>query len=525
MTARTFTFTVAAASSGTPTWFTNLAPLTWLPIADGTGATGTGGSLLSQVTYQNDHVWPTGFVGKGRMIVSGDARNYCQNSNGAAVDPVNAEMFLVGNGGHGGYMGNETMRLRLRTATPSWERFVESSPPDFLPEPGWDPDVPIEERTTSNRATFWYEESYLYPALAWHSYLDGPAYATPVTTGPVTRRPASAHTSCLPTYSEGKVWFSILNSTNLNGGKSSPAKYALNVQSVRDNPALRNWTYGDIAPWEFHGMRTDGTEDTQAFMMFSGSALDPATGRIWTPYSAESSAPRTVLMMETRGANAGRHQVFRHTTTFLIGPGNCPRIITVPDITGTTKKLLVTMSSKRWNTSTNRYVIVVDLSALEAQTITHSGIINLACVNEYVVQEPTPLLWQSPERASVDPNGTFGPGAGWGLIYHDASKAFLAFNCDQSVNTSRQRHGALRKLSLPLNAQGRYDPVNFQWKWTEVPIAGDVPTTCSPGGFITGGSWTRFNVVPQFDGVNDLVISLNSYNTATSVMKLPPQAL
>jgi hypothetical protein len=526
--ARSISITVLDPPSvGTPQWFTDLAPLTWLPIATGNSADGArGGSLLSQVTYQNNHVWPTGFVGKGRMIVGGDARNYCQNSNGAAVDPVNAEMFLVSNGGHGGYMGNETMRLRLRTATPSWERFVESTPPDYLPPAGTDPGG-------TNVAAFWAEESYLYPGLAWHSYLDGPAYTTPVTTGPVTRRPASAHTSCLPTYSEGKVWFPILNSTNLNGGRTSPAKYALNVQSVRDNPALKNWTYGDIAPWEFHGMRLGGTEDTQAYMMFSGSALDSATGRIWTPYSAESSAPRTVLMMETRGANAGRHQVFTNPTSFRIGSGNCPRIITVTDVNGVQKKLLVTMSTKRWDTDVRRFVITVDISALETRTITYSGAINQQCVNEYVVQEPTPLLWQSPERASFDPSGTLGPGAGWGLVYHDASKAFLAFNCDQSVglvNGVRTRQGALRKLALPLNAQGRYDPVNFQWKWTEVPIdtgpgGVNVPTTCSPGGFITGGSWSRFNVVPQFDGTNDLLISLNSYNTATSVMKLPPRAL
>jgi hypothetical protein len=117
-----------------------------------------------------------------------------------------------------------------------------------------------------------------------------------------------------------------------------------------------------------------------------------------------------------------------------------------------------------------------------------------------------------------------GPGPGWGLVYHAPSKAFLAFNCDQSVNTSRVRHGALRKLSLPMNAQGQYDPT-LPWRWTEVAIGGTVPSTCSPGGVITGGSWSRFNVIPQFDGTNDLLIALNSYNTATSVMKLPPTAL
>jgi hypothetical protein len=516
MTVREFTLTVTAPPSGGPAWFTSLAPLQWLPIAKGTGETGTGGSRLDQVTYQNNHVWPTGFVGKGRM---NNANNYCQNSNGAAVDPVNAEMFLVGNGGHGGYMGNETMRLRLRTATPSWEIFVDATPPDYLQPAGTDPGG-------TNVASFWSEEVYLYGHAAFHSYLDGPAYTTPVTNGPVTRRPTSVHSSCLPTYSEGKVWFPLQNSTNLNGGTDGRAKYALNVQSVRDDPSLKNWVYGQFVPWEFHGMKTDGgAEDTAAFFRFAGAALDEGTGRMWIPWSAESSLPTLLLMMETRGANAGRHQFFKNSSVFRIGSGNCPRIITITDTTGATKKLLVTMSTKRWNTDTNRYIITADISAMEAQTITHSGVITGTWVTEHVAQEPTPLLWQSPERASFDPNGTLGPGAGWGLVYHAPSKAFLAFNCDQCVNTSRVRHGALRKLSLPLNAQNQYDPTNFSWRWTEVPIGGTVPTTCLPSGFITGGSWSRFNVIPQFDGTNDLVIALNSYNTATSVMKLPPTAL
>jgi hypothetical protein len=529
MVARTFILPVRAAQSTSAPWFDSLAPLTWLPIAAGPERTdlpsGQRGARLDQVTYTNTHVWPTGYVGKPGIY--GSPNNYCQNSNGAAVDPVNGEVFLVSNGGHGGYMGNETMRLRLRTATPAWERFVESTPPDYLPPSGVNPD-------TGNEGAFWSLESHTYKALGWHCYLDGPQHTVPVTTGPVFRRPAAAHTSSLPTYSEGKVWFSILNSTNLNGGISSAAKYALNVQSVRDNPALKNWTYGDIRPWEFHGMRTDGgAEDTQAYMMFSGSVLDPATGRIWTPYSAESSAPRRILMMETRGANAGRHQCFNHSTSFQVGPGNCPRIITVTDTTGATKKLLVTLSTKRYNVDVKRYILVIDLSLLESQPITYSGIPSYNCVTQHEVQEPTQLRWHNSEALTAttprDLPGTWGPGAGWGLIHHAPSKAFFAFNCDQSVDFDRVRRGALRKLSIPYDLQGRYDPVNFQWQWTEVGIntngGVNVPSTCSPTGFITGGSWSRFNVIPQFDGINDLVIAVNSYNTATSVMKLSPQAI
>jgi hypothetical protein len=517
MTARTFTFTVSEAPSvGTPTWFSEMAPLEWRPIADGTGAAKVGGSTLQQVTYQNTHVWPSPSTAIGRPRMN-SASNYCQNSNGAAVDPVNAEMFLVSNGGHGGYMGNETMRLQLRAEKPSWEIFVDSTPPDYFPPAGTNPGE-------TNTAAYWSEEVYLQGNFAWQSYLDGPAYPYPVTTGPVTRRPASTHTSCLEIYSEGKVWFPVMSSTNLNGGFSSVAKYALNVQSVRDNPALKNWTYGNIAPWEFHGMQPTDCGITQGHYLMSGSALDPSTGRIWTPCASASFLTNRIIMMETRGPNAGRHQYFNNTVSNRIGTGQCPRIITVTDTTGATKKLLVTMTSKDWDTDLNRYVIVIDLSLLEAQNITYSGFITLACATRYAVDEPTPLLWWGPERVANDPNGR-GPGAGWGMIYHAPSKAFFAFNCDQCVNTSRVRHGALRKLSLPLNAAGRYDPVNFNWTWTEVPIGGVVPTTCSPTGYITGGSWSRFNVIPEFDGVNDLVISLNSYNTATSVMKLPPQAL
>jgi hypothetical protein len=526
MTSRTFTFTVSSSSG--PSWFSELAPLTWLPIATGTNrASGTnlrtGGDRLDQVTYTNSHVWPSPSTYVGKPSIYGSPNNYCQNSNGAAVDPVNAEMFLVSNGGHGGYMGNETMRLRLKTDTPSWEIFVDSTPPDYLPPSGTNPD-------TGNTGAFWSDEVYAYKGLAWSSYLDGPAYATPVTTGPVARRPASTHTACLATYSEGKVWYSLQSSTNLNGGTSTCSKYALNVQSVRDTPSLKNWAYGQLAPWEFYGVPQDGGNtqiNIQGFAAFSGSALDPATGRIWTPYSSESSLSARVMMLETRGANAGQHQFFDNTAIHRIGSGNCPRIITVTDTDGEPKKLLVTISTKRYTTSLTRYVIVVDITALEAQTITYSGVITTPCVSEYTVTEPTPIVWHPPEAVAAgrDTAGTWGPGPGWGLVYHAPSNAFLAFNCDHSVNSSRVREGSLRKLSLPLNDSGQYDPVNYDWTWTTVAVSGVVPTTCIPGGVITGGSWSRFNVVPQFDGTNDLLIALNSYNTATSVMKLPPTAL
>jgi hypothetical protein len=540
---RTFSLTVtAAASSATPAWFTDLPAKSWKALADGTGLTTVGGDRLDQAALQSSYVWPTDPAdpltpsapvtgAQGGLMNS--PSNYCQNSNGMAVDAAEGDCLLVANGGHGGYMGNETMRLNLRSATPGWERYIDSTPPWHI------------QSILSGSESFISPEGQISGTFSYACYTDGPEWTFPTYAQPnsaVTRRPAAMHTSCIPTYAEGKVWLSIQNSTNLEGGSSTFSKLAVNIASRRVDPTLKLWTYGDIAPWEFHGVMTDLTtwnsKGDQTNFLFPTSGYDPETGRIWT-CPGTSAAVRYFWMMETRGPNAGRHQAFQNTGIFLRtdnavgGAVTCDAIGTgvsnLLDLNGDPIKLFI-LYGRRQNA---RDVYVLNLTALEAEhpALTYSGILNTNTWAQYLATDATPMRWVNSESSAIDPAGTLGPQQAWGCVWHEGSKALLMFNCDHAVDIDRTRNGNLRKLALPL-LNGRYNPTG-SWLYRNVAtVSGsETPGTCLPtaaiaNALVRGGSFSRFNIMRNFDGVgNDLLVSVNAWDNATSVMKIPASGI
>jgi hypothetical protein len=530
MTTRDFTYTILSLTAGVPDWFTNLAPFSWLPIQ----------STLQDASVSSTYVWPTDpddpltpaspvLGGQGQIMSS--PSNYCQNSNGMAVDAVHGDCFLVANGGHAGYMGNETMRLNLRTEIPVWERYIDSTPPWHVSsiQTGSESYAGAEFTTLINGVAV--------NNFAYHCYTDGPNWTYPTAdqaNSVVTRRPVSSHTACLPTYSEGKVWLPLQNSTNLEGGTSTFAKLAVDIESRRNDSSLKLWQYGDIRPWEFHGVMDEATtlqpKSTQTQFLFPTAALDPSTGRIWI-CPAGTSGIRYYWMLETRGVNAGRHQTFTNTGISIQTDNAVGGDITtgVTDVNGDEVKLFILYGYRL----KARDVYVLNITAVETQydnVFPYSGVLSTNAWAKYVATDNTSMRWVSQDAinadATRDPNGTWGPQQAWGCFWHEGSNGLLMFNCDQAVDINRQRDGHLRKLALPRNASGQYDPT-VAWKYHDVPIGGTIPGTCLDGvggtsGLVRGGSFSRFNVMRDFDGIgNDLVVSVNAWNNATSVMKLP----
>jgi hypothetical protein len=520
---KTFTFTVEPTIS-VPAWFSTLAPKTWLRVADGSGQPVTGGSTLTQNMVSASYVWPqdpndplnpaTPQIGPFGTVLKPAA--YCQNSNGMAVDAETGECFLPGNGGHGGYMGNETMRLRLRQDTPTWDRYIDSTPPWHV------------ATTQINTTSYDSPEGDLYGTLAYHCYTDGPTWTFPSYTKQLTeirRRPPATHTSCLPVYSEGKVWLPLQNSSNFTGGTSTFTKTAVNIAAVRNDASLRQWRYGNIAPWEFHGVMTEQGAINQSLFLFPCAALDPTTGRIWV-CPGTSSSMRTFWMLETRGANAGRHQVFSSSATLLRTDNAVSGDITTGVLDGSGNPIkLFAVYGRRLQA---RDVYVLNITALEAANpnIPYSGTISTNAWTQYTATDATPMRWVCAEQFAQgkDPSGTWGPQQAWGMVWHEQSLAWLLFNCDNAVDLNRARNGYLRKLSLPLTA-GRYDPTQ-PWLYAEVPTSGTVPDPLLPAAtgtdsLVRGGSFSRFNILRNFDRAgHDLLVSVNADDKGVSVMKL-----
>lgn len=530
MTKKVFSFTVQPAA-GIPAWFSTLPVLTWREIAKGTGGDYSGGATLSQSILASNYVWPTdGFdplspslpvLGPQGGIMNSAA--YCQNSNGMAVDPVRGYCYMVANGGHGGYMGNETMALNLRSDQPGWTRFVDSTPPWHI------------SSVANGGSGFDSIEEDAQGTFAYLAFTDGPAWSVDYVANPtytyanteITRRPPASHTACLQTFSEGKVWFPLQNSTNFNGGCSSFSKLSVDVDAVHATPSLRNWRYGTIAPWQFYGINTDvlslQPRGSQSLFLFPTAALDRETGRVWICPGTTSSM-RYFWMLETRGVNAGKHQTFQTSPGMYLRTNNCVSgdITTgIVDGAGNPIKLFVLYGFRLQS----KDVYVLDITAVEAAnpSIPYTGVIEVDAWSNYVATDSLRWINSNQFAQGKDPTGAWGPQQAWGMVWHQPSKGFLLFNNDQAVGADRLRDGKIRKLALPLDGSGRYNPAG-SWVYTSITTQGPIPGTLLPDSFGlgVGGSFSRFNIMRNFDGIgNDLLISVNADDKPVSVMKLP----
>ncbi len=98
-------------------------------------------------------------------------------------------------------------------------------------------------------------------------------------------------------------------------------------------------------------------------------------------------------------------------------------------------------------------------------------------------------------------------GDGPGLVWHDASGGFLAWNGSPST-------GTIKKLT-PAST-----PASGTWTWTDVtPGSGNTTTPSSPQG---NGTYGRFNLISNLGGSGrDVLVLVNAVNQPAYVYKLP----
>jgi hypothetical protein len=232
--------------------------------------------------------------------------------------------------------------------------------------------------------------------------------------------------------------------------------------------------------------------------------------------------------------------VFSSTGIALRTDNACAGEVTtgVVDVNGNPVKLFV-LYGRRLKV---RDVYVLNITALEAQ-YPDMFAVGLPPVltaptqwAKYVATDATPMKWVCSEdfAAGKDPDGLWGPQQGWGMVWHEESNAFLLFNNDQAVdNTTRLRNGHLRKLPLPVNALGRYDPnyptTGTAWQYHDVAlgVGSAIPDKLLTGiinaddSLVRGGSFSRFNILRKFNGTHDLLVNVSADDKPIYVMKLP----
>lgn len=492
------TTAVTPCSAGTvPSWFRSLEPNRWLSVA-----AGPKGSRSPQSGDRLAEVVPAGpyFGNYGpRYLTAG--------WNGACVDTDNMEMIVALNGGHAAWQYNDAYALSLASELPAWRRIVDSTPEvdpstgrhyyDAVNHESGDavPDGFIDRVLDPSGAT--YARPFVVPG--WLN--DGPqpqiaASDRAPDLGKILRRPRTLHTCSHYHYSNGRVWYPIMNAWNQGSGLTSLVKLALDVDGLRQNPALKAWRYGDLGPWRYLGVISEQTGGDTADFGFGVAALDASTGKIW--YAGQKTS--TYWSMDTRGASAGQHRFY----------SDAPR----------TKKLSSSAGSichgiRLASGETTSLFVMLEVGTYRVWVLDTS---KAGSGDAWTVIEPAnaeKFEWAA-ELKKVEPSFT-GYTAAYGMVYETNSSSLLAYNCDQLPNRS-----TLRRLSIPSHADGTYNPQG-NWTWSEILMAGDPPSPNNPGaGNIGGGggSYTRFNIIPDFGGTGEsLLIHLSHFDQATSVCK------
>jgi len=475
----------AAATVKAPLWFKALAPMKWAPLAGGPGfgASWQRGARLAEA------VPPPPYFGNygPRFLTAG--------WNGACVDAGHGEMILALNGGHSARQENDAYAISLLAATPAWRQIVESTP---LVDPSSGAALLTRGRVVDPQG-----QKYSSPMLIPGWALDGPDPGFAFddrnpNLGRVRRRPRSLHTCSHYHYSGGKVWFPIMNAWDRGTGETSLVKLALDLQSLRHQPELSRWRYGDLGPWQYIGPIREQKGGGQDSFGFGVGALDRSTGKLW--YAGQKS--QTYWSMETLGSAAGQHAFFSDAPREKDLSSSAGAIANDISVNGKKRTSLFVMmeqgSFRIWILDTSRAGSGAAWSVTEPRNAGSFG-------------------WSRSLQKVVP--GYPGHTAGYGMVYHAPGKCFLAYNCDQIPDRT-----TIRVLRMPIRGDGTVD-IHGVWLWDEVALGDDGPDQNNPtargigGG---GGSYTRFNCIDNFGESGDsLLLHLSAYDRPTWVCRLP----
>ena len=506
---------------GTPTWFTGMDADTWYPIAT------QGAPLPPTGTLE---AWQQGtslYASVPNITAAYD--DLCQNNNGGVIIPEYKEFALVANGGHSGNFANDGYSLDLSAEIPYWYQLVESTPEEYTDvrvSTGSTPGLihslapyPADgsEDTIVDANGVVLAQPYFVPP----TWADGPEVpyiadanyrVNPEQTNytNIRRRPRSLHNNAIPNYNNGKIWWPFMNAPNVSG-RSHGHKLSLDFAGCKTDYQLTRWSYGNLGPWQYHGPISEytGTAFTTA-ADFGAGAIDRVSGIVW--YHA--GAGNMYWGMETttdNGLTPGEHTYY--TTTLVNNnalKSGGTAICRLPK-SGGGEHILWVMQETSANDPGSLYIRVYDLSETPH---TYSRVLPLNAENYE-------WAWGIKyAQTTLRPNFT-GYAMGWGMVWHEPSQCFLAYNCDHIPPEHRNR---VRKLIPPMSG-GVYNP-GGDWTWSEA-ILSDVngmPEQLLPGKLQAGGgasSYTRFNLIPNFDGQgNALLLHQSAYNTPTWVAKI-----
>jgi len=432
--------------------------------------------------------------------------------NGACVDTDNAEMIIALNGGHAAWQYNDAYALALGSESPGWRRIVDATP-EMDPRDGRRYYDAANNATGASGADGYIDrvldpsgQNYSRPFVVPGWLNDGPQPA--ILAGEkkpdlsrVFRRPRTLHTCSHYHYSNGRIWYPIMNAWNQGSGLTSLVKLALDVDAVRRDPSLKAWRYGSPRPWQYLGVISEQTGGDTGEFGFGVGALDPSTGRVW--YVGQKTS--NYWSLETLGGSAGNHQFFSDAPRgkdLRSSAGNIAHGVRVASGGVTSLFVLMEIGTHRlW---------ILDISKAGSGSAWS------------VVEPVNGSRYEWAYGLKKVSSGYAGHPAGYGMVFHEPSQSFLAYNCDQLPNRS-----VLRRLAIPLHSDGTYDPKG-DWVWSEIACSGQAPATNNPragnigGG---GGSYTRFNILPDFCGSGQaLLVHLSHFDQPTFVCKLESMA-
>jgi hypothetical protein len=471
-----------------PGWFTALESRVWTPLA--------GGAQMPAAWQRGDRLaeavpGPPYFDNLGpRFLTAG--------WNGACVDPDGMEMILALNGGHSARQENDVYALDLGSESPGWRMIAESTPAADA-----DSGSPMlsRSRVLDNEG-----RQYLAPMLVPGWTIDGPHPGIAFDDRDpdlrkIRRRPRTLHTCSHYHYSNGRAWFPIMNSWDRGTGDTSLVKLSLDVAGLRRDASLGKWRYGDPGPWQYLGTIREQTSGGMDSYGFGVAALDSSTGRIW--YVGQKST--TYWSMETLGEHAGSHAFYRdgpREKDLSSSAGAIATGIAVDSGRVTSLFVMLEQGSHRvWILDTGRAGSGDGWSVVEPENASR-------------------MEWAHNLRRIVP--DYVGHAAAYGMVYFAPGKCFLAYNCDQLPDRA-----AVRVMRIPFRRDGTFDP-NGKWAWSEARLGSHGPDENNPtargigGG---GGSYTRFNCVPDFAGTgNALLVHLSHFDRPTWVCRLPADA-
>jgi hypothetical protein len=427
-------------------------------VAKATG--GVDGNRFSDVMYAGS-------------LYSGGASDVVNAWTGGCVDQARGELLLVAGGGHNGYGGNEGYAFAARREVPTWYRLNEPSPTSmitpFTSAPGFLPE------SVGNRLQDQGSNCKGYAAM----WADGRARPT--------------HSSGCLQYANGRVWVPIGTTPNTVDGSQHAWSFNRGYQTgtgagqfipTAPGGTPMAWT-NDAGPWVWLGTTDTGDKSATArahaawrgTLSFEPSAYDPVTGLIWT-MKVNDDGIWSSLNTGAVSGTAGAIQSCSAPTFDSNNTGQGWSVVVYDTV------------SDRWRF---RISWCVYLNQLQIHDLKNSPYARSS------------LSYVNVNAAGVTALNTAASG---GAVYHKPSKAILLGN-------PLTLGGNILKIKPPLNGDGSF--AGGAWTVTTItPASGSA--TPAPG---SQQSYTKFNMIEDMGNGQSALVSINQYNGATYIYKLP----